>query len=288
MLMTQHKNNSLVEWGHRRDRFRCNGSTDLQRGTYLSILSVLISGWNDINSSPRSNYIKRIYSSYFYIERAHRPMPPIIDSDVFYSPDDLSGDIAEIEATLRKHVNVSSPIISRSTRSVQWGSSLKLNFDVTASPSWVGTMLSSPHFAQRYRESNERQRHDILASFPSLARDFSVDCALSPPPILKQETRYSKTKELARPIMRPRGHRTKSFSRDEPMSLFPQSCNEAIFYCSLSSPSLSSTDDESDDSDTATLLNSPQTTDSKGGFDRVRVLCYEPTPEKKITGRVCL
>lgn len=214
-------------------------------------------------------------------------MPPIIDSDVFYSPGDLSGDIAEIEATLRRHVKVSSPIISRSTRSVQWGSSLKLNFDTAASPSWVGTMLSSPHFAQRYRESNERQRHDILASFPSLARDFSVDCALSPPPILKQQTRYSKTKELTRQIIRPRGHGAKSISRDEQMS-YISSCNEAMWYCSLSSPTLSSTDDESDDSDTATLLNSPQATDSKGGFDRVRVLCYEPTLEKKITGRVCL
>ena len=212
-------------------------------------------------------------------------MPPIIDSDAFYSPGDLSDDIAEIEATLRKHAKVSSPIISRSTRSVQWGSSLKLNFDVTASPSWIGTMLSSPHFAQRYKDSNERQRHDILASFPSLARDFTEDCALSPPPILKLQTRYSKKKDLTRPIMRPRGHRAKPVSTGE---TYLSSCNEAIWYCSLSSPTLSSTDDESDDSDTATLLNSPQTTNSKGGFDRVRVLCYEPTPENKITGRVCL
>ena len=251
--------------------------------------SDLISRWNKCQFfASLQRYLPHLLILLTITFNKNIPMPPIIDSDVFYSPGDLSGDIAEIEATLRKHVKVSSPIISRSTRSVQWGSSLKLNFDTAASPSWVGTMLSSPHFARRYRESNERQRHDILASFPSLARDFSKDCTLSPPPILKQQTRYSKTKELTRQTMRPRGHRTTSFSRDEPLSLFPQSCNEAIFYCSLSSPTLSSTDDESDDSDTATLLNSPQTTDSKGGFDRVRVLCYEPTPEKKITGRVCL
>ena len=220
-------------------------------------------------------------------------MPPIIDSDVFYSPGDLSGDMAEIEATLRKHVKVSSPIcdtiISSSNRSVQWGSSLKLNFDTAASPSWVGTMISSPHFAERYKESNERQRHDILVSFPSLARDFSEECALSPPPILKQQTRYSKRKELTRQIMRPRKHGVNSIStRDESLS-YISSCNaEAIWYCSLSSPTLSSTDDESDGSDTATLLNSPRAMDSKGGFDRVRALCYEPGPEKKIIGRVCL
>lgn len=225
------------------------------------------------------------------MKNKHTVMPPIIESDVIYPPGDISDGIAEIEATLRKHIKVSSPVISNSTRSVQWGSSLKLNFDVSASPSWVGTMLSSPHFAQRYRESNERQRHDILASFPSLARDFSKDCALSPPPILKQQTRYSKKKELTRPIMRPRrGRGTKPVSEGEPLS-YINSCNsfnEAIFYCSLSSPTLSSTDDESDDSDTATLLNSPQMKDCKGGFDRVRVIFYEPTPENKITGRVCL
>jgi hypothetical protein len=222
-------------------------------------------------------------------------MPPIIDSDIFYPPGDVSGDIAEIEAALHKHVQVSAGedfpknrmTSSLSPRSVQWGSSLKLNFDAAASPSWVGTMLSSPHFAQRYRESNERQKNDILSSFPSLARDYCEDCALSPPPILKKKTRWSSKKELARPIMRTNGYGPKTTPAGQPLS-YISSCNEAIWYCSLSSPTLSSTDDESDDSDTATLLNSPQMMESKGGFDRVKVIYYDPKPEKKITGRVCL
>mmetsp|Transcript_12419 Transcript_12419/g.35536 ORF Transcript_12419/g.35536 Transcript_12419/m.35536 type:complete len:222 (-) Transcript_12419:1040-1705(-) len=221
-------------------------------------------------------------------------MPPIINSDVFYYPDDLSGEIAEIEATLRKDSSVSTGSIPRTTRlssrSVQWGSSLKLNFDVTASPSWVGSMLSSPHFVQRYKESNERQKHDILSSFPSLAKDFSEDSSLSSPPILKKQTRWSKKKELARPIMRLRGRSEKYTAAAGDASSYISSCNETIWFCALSSPTLSSTyDDESNnDSDTAILLNSPRTIESKEGFDRVKVISYEPTPEKKITGRVCL
>ena len=205
-------------------------------------------------------------------------MPPIFNSDVL-----LSGEIAEIESTLRKNISISGSS-ARSTRLsprlVQWGSSLKLNFDVTASPSWVGSMLSSPHFVQRYHESNKRQKQAILSSFPSLTKtDFSEGPA---PPILKKQTRWSK--ELARPIMRLRGH------RENVVSSYISSCNtESIWFCALSSPTLSSTDDESNsDSDTAILLNSPRTTESKGGFDRVKVITCETTPEKKITGRVCL
>ena len=208
-------------------------------------------------------------------------MPPIFNSDVL-----LSGEIAEIESTLRKNISISGSS-TRSTRlsprSVQWGSSLKLNFDVTASPSWVGSMLSSPHFVQRYyNESNKRQKQAILSSFPSLTKtDFSEGPA---PPILKKQTRWSKKKELARPIMRLRGH------RENVASSYISSCNtERIWFCALS-PTLSSTDDESNsDSDTAILLNSPRTIESKGGFDRVKVITTcETTPEKKITGRVCL
>ena len=213
-------------------------------------------------------------------------MPPISNSDVFYSPDDLlSGEIAEIESTLRKNISISGSS-ARSTRlsprSVQWGSSLKLNFDVTASPSWVGSMLSSPHFVQRYNESNKRQKQAILSSFPSLTKTE----ALSSPPILKKQTRWSKKKELARPIMRLRRHT----SRENVASSYISSCNtESIWFCALSSPTLSSTDDESNsDSDTAILLNSPRTIESKGGFDRVKVITCETTPQKKITGRVCL
>ena len=227
-------------------------------------------------------------------------MPPISNSDVFLSPDDLlSGEIAEIESTLRKNISISGSS-ARSTRlsprSVQWGSSLKLNFDVTASPSWVGSMLSSPHFVQRYNESNKRQKQAILSSFPSLTKtDFSEgrsSCvpALSSPPILKKQTRWSKKKELARPIMRLRGHRENCTAVVGVASSYISSCNtESIWFCALSSPTLSSTDDESNsDSDTAILLNSPRTIESKGGFDRVKVVTCETTPEKKITGRVCL
>ena len=222
-------------------------------------------------------------------------MPPISNSDVFYSPDDLlSGEIAEIESTLRENISISGSS-ARSTRlsprSVQWGSSLKLNFDVTASPSWVGSMLSSPHFVQRYNESNKRQKQAILSSFPSLTKtDFSEGPALSSPPILKKQTRWSKKKELARPIMRLRGHRENCTAVVGVASSYISSCNtESIWFCALSSPTLSSTDDESNsDSDTAILLNSPRTIESKGGFDRVKVVTCETTPEKKITGRVCL
>lgn len=215
-------------------------------------------------------------------------MPPNSNSDVFYSPDLLSGEIAEIESTLRENISISGSS-ARSTRlsprTVQWGSSLKLNFDVTASPSWVGSMVSSPHFVQRYyNESNKRQKQAILSSFPSLT---SEGPALSSPPILKKPKLGlpTKKKELARPIMRLRGH------RENVASSYISSCNtESIWtFCALSSPTLSSTDDESNsDSDTAILLNSPRTTESKGGFDRVKVITCETTPEKKMTGRVCL
>lgn len=220
-------------------------------------------------------------------------MPPISNSDVLCSPNDLSDKIAEIESTLQKNVSISGSS-ARSTglspRSVQWGSSLKLNFDVTASPSWVGLILSSPHFAQRYNESNKRQKQAILSSFPSLNKDFSEGPALSSPPILKKQTRWSKKKKLARPIMRLRGHRENCTAAVGFASSYMSSCNtESIWFCALSSPTLSSTDDESNsDSDTAILLNSPRTIESKGGFDRVKVITYETTAEEKITGRVCL
>ncbi len=221
-------------------------------------------------------------------------MPPISNSNVLYSPDDLSGEFAEIESTLRKNISISGSS-ARSTglspRSVQWGSSLKLNFDVTASPSWVGSMLSSPHFAQRYNESNKRQKQAILSSFPSLTKDCSEGPVISSPPILKKQTRWSKKKELARPsIMRLRGHRENCTAVVGFASSYMSSCNtESIWFCALSSPTLSSTDDESNsDSDTAILLNSPRTIESKGGFDRVKVITCETTVEEKITGRVCL
>ena len=192
-------------------------------------------------------------------------------------PSISNSDVAEIESTLLKNISGSSARSTRlSPRLVQWGSSLKLNFDVTASPSWVGSMLSSPHFVQRYNESNKRQKQAILSSFPSLTKtDFSQGPALSSPPILKKRTRWSK-KEF-HPIMRLRGH------RENVASSYISSCNtESIWFCALSSPTLSSTDDESNsDSDTAILLNSPRTTESKGGFDRVKVITCETTPEKK-------
>ena len=207
-------------------------------------------------------------------------------------PSISNSDVAEIESTLLKNISGSSARSTRlSPRLVQWGSSLKLNFDVTASPSWVGSMLSSPHFVQRYNESNKRQKQAILSSFPSLTKtDFSESPALSSPPILKKQTRWSKKKELARPIMRLRGHRENCTAVVGVASSYISSCNtESIWFCALSSPTLSSTDDESNsDSDTAILLNSPRTIESKGGFDRVKVVTCETTPEKKITGRVCL
>ena len=86
---------------------------------------------------------------------------------------------------------------------MRWGSSLKLNFDSGACPSWVGVAVSSPHFLRRYQESNDRQKKDILGAFPALARVLAgmvdvpgeltgsgVVTATSFPPSLKKDTRW--------------------------------------------------------------------------------------------------
>ena len=95
------------------------------------------------------------------------------------------------------------PKVRPKDASVRWGSSLKLNFDSGACPSWVGVAVSSPHFLRRYQESNDRQKKDILGAFPALARVLAgmvdvpgeltgsgVVTATSFPPSLKKDTRW--------------------------------------------------------------------------------------------------
>mmetsp|Transcript_16329 Transcript_16329/g.32852 ORF Transcript_16329/g.32852 Transcript_16329/m.32852 type:complete len:234 (-) Transcript_16329:679-1380(-) len=233
-------------------------------------------------------------------------MPPAVN--VFCSPT-LDGDLTQIEASLRNKIKTSgsadditdavrATTAASKTTGVSWGSSLKLNFDRCASPSWVGSMVSSPHFVQRYNESNDKQRRDILRAFPALARGVTTDRAsdlglteeeiprLRVPPILKKQTRWSKKMPWARPILR-------EMEEEESDDGCMERCQETIcWFGALSEPALCLTDDESDDSETL-LLGSSSSSDEQGeyvgaaSFDPV-IYLVEPSAGNRSVGRVSL
>ena len=229
-------------------------------------------------SYSRTSYIEpesvSLYTSPIYFQRVicfaegssnASAMPPAAVS-VLYSPSALDGDVAEIETSMK------APFVLRNrltcTKTVKWGSSLKLNFDKSASPCWIGYALSSSSFIYRFNQSSERQKRDILSAFPGLSEESGgrgdststglvIDksdvpaSARSAVSILK-EPRWS-TKPRPCSIMREKQAHTRCIG----------ACQESICWFgvgSLSSPTLSLTDDDSDDSETA-LLDIDQSSD---------------------------